>query len=222
MTAARILDAGAITSLIASYGYVFVFAIVACESAGLPLPGETVLVSAAVYAGTTHRLDIAGIVAAAVAGAVLGDNVGFWAGRVFGPALLARLGPKLGLDLRRQRLGQYLFERHGGKLVFFGRFVALLRAFAALLAGVNRMPPIRFVLFNAAGAIVWASVFGIGGYLAGASFHKVTGPVGTTLLIVALISGFLLWRFYKRHEEALLQRAETAMSASRASGSASV
>lgn len=202
-----------LASFLGTYGYAFVLIIVACESAGLPLPGETVLVTASVLAGTTHRLDIAGVIAAAACGAIIGDNVGFWIGREAGPAVLARFGPMLGLDERRQKLGRYLFARHGGKIVFFGRFVALLRAFAALLAGVAGLRPAKFFLFNALGGVTWATVFGLAGYLLGASIHAFTGPVGKGLLILAVIAAFFFWRFFKHHEEQLLQRAETAMNA---------
>lgn len=206
------LDAGTLTSLIAQYGYLLIFIVVAGESAGVPVPGETVLISAAIYAGTTHRLDIFGVVAAAACGAILGDNLGFWVGRKFGPSLLLRIGPKIGLDARRQKLGQYLFQRYGGSIVFFGRFVAVLRAFSAMLAGVNRLSPMRFFVFNATGGVVWAGLFGFGGYLLGAGVHDLEGPVGKALLIIALIGAFLAWRFYKRNEELLLQHAEREMS----------
>ncbi len=206
-----VLDPDHLHALLNSYGYGLILLVVACESMGLPLPGETILISAAVYAGTRHGLDIRLVILAAAVGAILGDNLGFWIGRAYGPSILRRLGPYIGLDARRQKLGEYLFHRHGGKIIFFGRFVALLRAFAAVLAGVNRFPPLRFFAFNAAGAIVWASLFGIGGYVFGESIHKIAGPVGRILLVIALISAIFLWRFYKRNEERLLERAEAAM-----------
>jgi membrane protein DedA with SNARE-associated domain len=109
------------------------------ESAGIPMPGETVLVSAAVYAGTRHALDIRFVIAAAAAGAIVGDDIGFWVGREFGEPLLERWGHLIGLDARKRMLGRFLFERYGGSIVFFGRFVALLRAFAALLAGCSSL-----------------------------------------------------------------------------------
>jgi membrane protein DedA with SNARE-associated domain len=129
---------------IAAYGYWAVLVLVGLESMGLPLPGETALISAAVYAGTSHELNIIGVVAAAAAGAVIGDNIGYEIGRLMGFPILRRYGPRIGLDERRLRLGQYLFRRYGGAIVFFGRFAALLRTFAALLAGTNRMPWPRF------------------------------------------------------------------------------
>src|SRR5258708_26747475 len=136
------------------------------ESAGVPLPGETILVSAAAFAGNKHSLDIWYVIAAAAGGAIFGDNIGFWVGREFGTSLLSRWGYLIGLDERKRKLGQYyLFARHGGKIVFFGRFVALLRAFAALLAGANGLSPLRFLIFNAAGGIALAAGVGGGGYV---------------------------------------------------------
>ena len=206
-------DPAQIAALLSTYGYGLILAVVALESAGVPLPGETVLVSAAVYAGSTQNLAIAGVIAAAAAGAILGDNVGFWIGREAGPPLLARFGNFVGLDQRRRVLGQYLFHRYGGAIVFFGRFVAFLRAFAAVLAGVNRLEPLRFFAYNAAGGIVWATMFGLGGYALGETFHKIAGPFGVVMLALAVAALVVGWRFYRRHEERLLDEAERAMCA---------
>jgi membrane protein DedA with SNARE-associated domain len=205
------LDGASAQHLLGQYGYAAIFVIVMLESAGIPMPGETILVSAAVYAGTGHALDIRWVIAAAAGGAILGDNIGFWVGREFGEPLLEKWGHLVGLDVRKRMLGRYLFARHGGLIVFFGRFVALLRAFAALLAGANGLAPWRFFAFNAAGGIVWATCFGLGGYLLGAGIHRIAGPVGWTLLTAALIAGVVLWRYYKRHEENLLAKAEREM-----------
>lgn len=206
-------DPAQISALLSTYGYGLVLTVVALESAGLPLPGETVLVSAAVYAGTTHNMAIGGVIAAAAAGAILGDNIGFWIGRAAGPPILERFGDLVGLDARRRKLGQYLFRRYGGAIVFFGRFVAFLRAFAALLAGVNKLEPLRFFAFNAAGGIAWATIFGLGGYALGSSFHRIAGPFGIAMLVLALLAVVLGWRFFRHHEERLLDEAERAMNA---------
>src|SRR5438034_5864489 len=155
-----------------TYGYWAVFVFVAIESTGLPFPGETMLLVAAIYAGKTHHLFIPLVIVAAASGAILGDNVGFWIGREGGYRLLRRYGRYIRLDERKLKLGQYLFLKHGGKVVFFGRFIAVLRAFAALLAGTNRMPWPRFLLFNALGGIVWATLYGIGGYVLGNNIHR--------------------------------------------------
>src|SRR5260370_40812023 len=133
------------------------------ESAGVPLPGETILVSAAAFAGNKHSWDIWSVIAAAAGGAIFGDNIGFWVGREFGTSLLSRWGYLIGLDERKRKLGQYLFARHGGKIVFFGRFVAFLRAFAALLAGAHGLSPLRFLIFNAAGGVVLGARVGCWG-----------------------------------------------------------
>ncbi|MEA2856707.1 MAG: hypothetical protein QOH98_1028 [Methylobacteriaceae bacterium] len=206
----HLFDSAQIHHLLSTYGYWAVLVVVMVESAGIPVPGETILVSAAIYAGTTHNMHIGLVIAAAAVGAIMGDNIGFWIGREFGPPLLKRFGKHVGLDERRLRLGQYLFDGHGGKIVFFGRFVAFLRAFAALLAGANRFPPLRFFAFNAAGGIVWASLFGLGGYLLGETIHRIAGPIGWFGLACALIGALIGWRFFKMHEERLLKQAEAA------------
>jgi membrane protein DedA with SNARE-associated domain len=202
------LDGDTVQHLITHYGYAAIFLVVMMESTGIPMPGETILISAAALAGTKHALDIRGVIAAAAGGAIVGDNIGFWVGREFGEPLLEKWGYLVGLDARKRLLGRYLFARYGGSIVFFGRFVALLRAFAAVLAGANNLAPWRFFVFNALGGIVWATVFGLGGYLLGAGIHRIAGPVGWAMLIVALAAMLVLWRYFKHHEEALLLEAE--------------
>jgi membrane protein DedA with SNARE-associated domain len=200
-----------ITHLLGTYGYWVVFLFVAIESTGIPFPGETTLLAAAIYAGTTHHLSLPLVIAAAAAGAILGDNLGFWVGREGGYRLLRRYGRYIRLDERRLKLGQYLFLRHGGKVVFFGRFVAVLRAWAAFLAGTNRMPWDRFLVFNAAGGILWATLFGVGGYVLGNNVHRIAGPIGYVALavaVVALIAGFI---FLRRNEKRLEDEAERAL-----------
>src|SRR5665213_1289790 len=120
--------------LIHAYGLWMLFALVLLESTGLPLPGEAALVSAALYAGATHRFGLAEVIAVAFAGAVAGDTVGFAIGRWIGAPFLFRHGRLVGLTSHRLAIGDYLFRRHGAKIVFFGRFIALLRLLAALLA----------------------------------------------------------------------------------------
>jgi len=200
-----------IPDLIAHYGDVAVFCIIALESAGIPLPGETILVTASIYAATAHGLNIAGVIAAAAAGAIFGDNIGFWAGREIGLHLLIKHGHYIKLDEAKLKLGQYLFKKQGGKIVFFGRFVAVLRAFAALLAGANGYDPKRFFLFNALGGVTWATLFGTLGYIFGAEAHKIAGPFGLAMLAIVIIAMVFGWRFYKTHEARLMQEAEAAL-----------
>jgi len=152
-----------------------------------------------------------GIIAAAVTGAVVGDNIGFWIGERVGSRLLVRLGPRLGITPAKIKLGQYLFMRHGGKVVFFGRFMAVLRALAAFLAGANRRPWPRFFVFNVAGGIVWATLYACAAYGLGTRVHALAGPVGLASLLLA--SAFLVWLFLfmRRHEARLEQEAERAI-----------
>src|SRR5215211_6326122 len=110
-----------IPALIAAYGYGLILVMVMLESLGLPLPGEATLITASIYAGATHDLTLIGIIAAAVLGAVTGDNIGFWIGETVGSRLLVRFGPRLGLTPAKIKLGQYLFMRHGGKVVWGDR-----------------------------------------------------------------------------------------------------
>jgi membrane protein DedA with SNARE-associated domain len=198
---------------IVAYGYWAVLVLVGLESMGLPLPGETALIAAAVYAGTSGELNIVGVVAAAAAGAVIGDNIGYAIGRLIGFPVLRRYGPRIGLDEQRLRLGQYLFRRYGGAIVFFGRFVALLRTFAALLAGANRMPWPRFLFYNAAGGLVWSCIFGVGGYVLGSSVHRISGPVKIGLFMLALTAAIAAVAFMRRHEQAMLLKAERTLPA---------
>jgi len=198
----------AITTLLQTYGYWVVLLFVAVESTGIPFPGETMLLAAAIYAGATHHLSLPFVIAAAATGAILGDNVGFFAGREGGYRLLRRFGQYIRLDARRLKLGQYLFLRHGGKIVFCGRFVAVLRAWAAFLAGANRMRWPRFLLFNAAGGILWAALYGVGGYLLGNNVHRLTGPVGVVALIFAAAAIVVSVIFLRRNERRLADEAD--------------
>lgn len=196
--------------LIAVHGYWLVAVVIGLESMGLPLPGEATLISASLYAGHSQGLSIEWVIAAGIAGAVIGDNFGYWIGREAGFRLLVRYGPRVGMNTARIKLGQYLFLRHGGKVVFFGRFVTLLRAMAALLAGTNRMDWRRFLAFNATGACLWAGVYGYGAYLLGGRIHALLGPAGlvlTALAAIAVVSG-IVW--LRRQEAVLTAAAERA------------
>ena len=196
--------------LIAHYGYFAVFGVVALESAGIPLPGETALVTAAIFAAQ-GALNIYGVVGSAIAAAILGDNFGYWIGREFGFPLLARVAPALRLDEGKLKVAQYLFLKHGGKIVFFGRFVAILRTFAAFLSGVNKLPWERFLAFNAAGGAIWASVFGAGGFLLGKAFEHYARPVGIAALVCAVVGAVVASRFIAAHADSLRAEAEKAI-----------
>ena len=196
--------------LIASYGYWAVGVIIGLESMGIASPGEIVLVLAVLYAGAQSALSIWGVVASAVPGAILGDNVGYWLGRQFGYWLLLRYGAHVGLSDARIKLGQYLFLRHGGKVVLLGRSIAVLRALAAFLAGVNRMPWRDVLLAEAAGSILRASTFGLGAYVFGKALLQLTRPLATGLLIVGAVFIVIAVLFVRAREAEFQARAQRA------------
>ncbi|HZB90179.1 MAG TPA: DedA family protein [Stellaceae bacterium] len=206
-----LLSPGELQHFIATYGYGAVAGIIAAESMGLPLPGEATLIAAALVAGSSGSLNIWLVIAAAAGGAILGDTAGYWIGRKLGYWLILRFGRYVGLTERRIKLGQFLFRRYGGAVVFFGRFVAVLRALAAFLAGANDMDWPRFFLFNASGAILWAAAYGLGAWYLGKEVSRMAGPVGIGIAAAALAAvataAFLLWR----REEELEEKAEQAL-----------
>lgn len=184
------------TALIVAYGYWAVMLFAAVESMGVPVPGEAMLLCAAIYAGTTHQLHIGLVIACAAAGAVLGDNAGYLVGRAGGYRLVHRFG----LD-GKMRLGQYLFDQHGGKAVFFGRFVAVLRIWAAFLAGMHRMPWRRFLLYNAAGGIVWSTLMGSLAYGLGSAVLRLGGVIGAFSAAAAVLVMLLVMLALRRSEQ---------------------
>jgi membrane protein DedA with SNARE-associated domain len=197
--------------LLQHYGYGVVFSIVCLEAMGAPLPGESMLIGASIYAATTGKLDIEWVIVAAAAGAILGDNLGYIIGRWAGFPLLQRYGSYVGLNERRMNLGRYLFARHGGKVVFTGRFIAFLRTFVALMAGASKMDWKVFLLWNAVGGVVWTSLYCTGAYLLGDQMRRIQGPLGIGLAVVAaVVIGGAVW-FLRRNEKRLEERAEQSM-----------
>ncbi len=173
------------------FGYPLLFLIVMSESSGLPVPGETALITAAVLA-SQGKLKIELVIALAAAGAIVGDNIGYLIGRKGGRWLLER--PGLFQRQRRQVLtiGQPFFERHGPKAVFFGRFVLGLRVWASWLAGATRMHWRSFVLWNALGGITWATAIGLIAYFLGHSAGNAIeafGLYGLAAVAIAIVSG---------------------------------
>ena len=200
-----------ISHLLATYGYWAVFALVAAESLGIPLPGETALIIAAAYAGHTHHLSPWIIFAVASAAAITGDNVGFWIGGKGGYRLARKYGHKVRLDERKLKIARYLFDTHGPKVVFFGRFISLLRVYAAFLAGTSRMRWHRFLFANATGGIAWAGAYTLAAYLAGDTLRSLSGTIdlaigGTAGLTIATALLLIL----RRQTGKLAARAEAA------------
>jgi membrane protein DedA with SNARE-associated domain/membrane-associated phospholipid phosphatase len=197
-----------IEHLLATYGYAALFSLVFLESLGVPLPGETALLTAAALSAT-GRLTVPGVLLAAAAGAIVGDACGYWIGRIGGLRLLQRYGRLIRLDDRTLEKGRRFFQRHGGKTVFLGRFVALLRTTAALLAGVNRMPYLKFTLFNAAGGICWTALVGTLGFGFGRNLPAVERWIGqagamAVLLLALLVALPFVGGWIVRHRRAIL------------------
>jgi membrane protein DedA with SNARE-associated domain len=192
-----------VTHFIEDYGLVFLFAIVTLESAGAWLPGETALIAAAIYASNGH-LSIVGVIAVAAAGAIIGDNIGYWFGREGGRRLLYKFGPSRRLAERVLPPAERFFKRHGGKAVFLARFFGGLRVTGAWMAGITRMEWWRFLVWNAAGGIVWAVLVGViafyGGHAA-ADVIEEYGLYGGIAFAVLLVVGLVVLHVWRRRLE---------------------
>ncbi|MDX6491734.1 MAG: hypothetical protein QOD43_1979 [Gaiellaceae bacterium] len=195
------------SGLVHHYGLIALFLIVMLESGGVPLPGETALVTAGVFA-SRGELDIIEVIAVAATAAILGDNVGYWAGRTGGRKLLER--SKL---LSRWTEGvlpwaEGFFHRHGAKTIFIGRFFSVLRVTAAWMAGISRMPWLKFLAWNAAGGICWAALVGLVAYYLGqAAADAISryGLIGGSVLVVLAALALVGFHFWKKR----LLRAES-------------
>jgi membrane protein DedA with SNARE-associated domain len=187
-------------SLVHDYGLVVLFLLIGMESAGIPLPGETALVAAGVLAARGD-MDIVTVIVVAAAAAIVGDNVGYWAGRLGGRRLLHRWE---WLERHASRVlpwSERFFRRHGAKTIFLGRFVAVLRVTAAWLAGVSQMHWWRFFLYNALGGICWAVLVGLVAYYVGQAAAEAIGRyglIGGVAVVVLLVVGALVYRFVRR------------------------
>ena len=187
-------------SLVQDYGLVILFVLIAMESAGVPLPGETALITAGVLAARGD-MDIVEVIVVAAAAAIIGDNVGYWVGRLGGRRLLERWEP---LERHASRVlpwSERFFKRHGAKTIFLGRFFAVLRVTAAWLAGISRMHWWRFFLWNAAGGICWAVLVGLVSYYLGRAAAEAInryGLIAGVAIVALLVLGALVFRFIRR------------------------
>jgi membrane protein DedA with SNARE-associated domain len=185
---------GALIDIPANVGYAAVFALIAIETMGIPVPGETALITAALLAHE-GQMDVVGLVAIAAAAAIMGDNVGFFIGRKGGRRLLLHPGPLLAQRRRVIEVGEPFFARHGPKAVFLGRWVSGLRIASAWLAGINGMSWPVFLVWNALGGILWAAVVGFGVYLIGdfaKEIFEVAGPVAAAVFVAVLVAALIL------------------------------
>ena len=168
------------------------------------------MITAGIYAGSTHHLSPWLIFAVASAAAIIGDNIGFWIGDKGGYRLARRYGPKVRLDERKLKVARYLFDRHGVKVVFFGRFVSVLRTYAAFLAGTSRMRWRKFLPANASGGIVWAGLYTFAAYLAGTTLQRVSGKIDLILGAVAVAAVVAVVLTLRNQTGRLAARAEAA------------
>lgn len=189
------------THLVHQYGLWFLFLIVAGESAGLWLPGETALIAAAIYASAGH-LSIVEVIIVAAAAAIIGDNIGYWVGREGGRAILDRvpvIGPRIA---RLLPAGERFFDRHGGKAVFFARFFGGLRVIAAWVAGISRMDWWKFFAWNASGGIVWATGIGLAAYYGGKALADALSTyglyTGIGVIVIAVLAFFGMRYWHRR------------------------
>ena len=180
------------TQLLLDYGLVLLFAFVAVESAGVPIPGETVLITAAVLANPQHhQYSLASVIVVASLAAIVGDNIGYLLGRYGGRALVDRWGFTRRYAEKALPPSERFFAKHGAKTVFFGRFIAVLRVTAAWLAGLSHMQWWRFFAWNAAGGIIWATGVSLLAYWAGKAVAEAVSTYGLYAAIVAVVLGVI-------------------------------
>ena len=182
------------TKLLLDYGLVLLFVFVAVESAGVPIPGETVLITAAVLARPEHHdYSLFWVIVVAAAGAIVGDNIGYLLGRYGGRRLIDRWGFVRRHAERVLPPSERFFEKHGPKTVFFGRFIAILRVTAAWLAGISHMTWWRFFAWNAAGGIIWATGVALLAYWAGKAVADAVSRYGLYGVLALIILGALAY-----------------------------
>jgi membrane protein DedA with SNARE-associated domain len=197
------LATAAIISLSSGLGYLLP-TLIGLESLGVPSPGETALVLAAVLA-SRGKLDIVLVIAIAAASAIIGDNIGYLLGRRLGREVLEAPGPFRARRVKLIAIGDRYFEKHGAKTVFIGRWIALIRFATAWLAGINRMPLPTFFAWNAIGGISWAIAYGVAGYYGGDAVAHVMERVGIVAAAVLVVAIAVAVVYVKLRERRLAQ-----------------
>ena len=204
---------GFLLDLLRADGYPALAVLIGLECVGLPLPGETLLIGAALLATRTQSIDINLVVLSATLGAIIGQFISYAIGYRFGYRMLRRYGARFGLTTSRLALGRLMFRRHGVKVVMVSRFVAVLRQLAGLLAGATHMSWRRFMAANVVGSVLWAAGYGYGAAALGDTLKRVAGPVALALGIavaIAIIAGMLFIRWHERRLTQRLSRARCA------------
>ncbi len=204
-TLAAIISLQTLKDALHLLGYPAVTLFIMVESSGIPFPGETMLLLASFAAATFEpQLLLPIVIACAALGAILGDNIGFYVGKAGGRAIIEKFGRYIFLKQSHLDFAEKFFAKHGDKTVFFGRFFSILRTWSAFLAGVNQMRWRTFLIYNAAGGIVWAIVYGCFGFFAGRIFQNnfalveqiasTTGWIGAGVIAAVIIAIFIVFR----------------------------
>ena len=192
-----------IISLIEHYGYLFVFFGVMIGCSGIPFPGATILLAAGILVQQGH-LNLGYAIVFGILGAIIGSQMGYWAGKRGGRSFLLKWGRYVKITPERLERVEQFFVRYGGKAVFASRFVSVFRVLGAPVAGMSRMRGSIFLLYSALGGIVWATVVVLIGYFFGQSWareHHWTGrgPLLLVLLLIAALSLYFALRWVLRH-----------------------
>jgi len=199
-----------VSHLVSTYGYWAVFTVLALEAFGIPIPGEVMLIAAGTYAGTSHHLSVWIIWLVAFVGVELGSTFGYWLGVKGGYRLLRRYGRYIRMNEPEVKVGRYVFDRYGAVVVSAGRFVAVLRTYAAFLAGTNRMNAVKFQVFNIAGAVAWTGTWSLLSYHLGSGLKSASKTVDYAVgavVIVLVVAAILVVRRQAKRLEALAEQA---------------
>jgi membrane protein DedA with SNARE-associated domain len=190
--------------LVARYGYAVVALFVGGESIGIPLPGETVLLTGAAFAGRGH-LSIIGVIAASAVGVIAGGSLGYWIGHTAGQAVVIRYGGWIGVTPARLDQTQQFFARYGARAVMIGRFIPIVRILASIVAGISKMPFAKFSIYNTIAGIVWSVVFGLLGFEFARDLPRLEDRLGDVGIVAAVAAGvlvvvLLIWRHVRRRK----------------------
>lgn len=190
-----------LTNFFNTYGYFSITFLEMLEGIGIPLPGETALVAASIYAANTKNFSIILVIIFATMGTIIGDNIGYWVGRKYGLNIIRKHGHIFRINEKHLKHANKYFQRHGDKTVFIGRFIAFLRMFASFLAGVNEMEYKKFVIYNALGGICWSTCYATLGFLLGKNLPLLfriirnLSIIGTiAIVLIVIVIAFVLIR----------------------------
>ena len=197
-----------INDWVGQYGYVLVAVFLTIETAGVPIPGETAIVTAAALAGR-GTMHILGVVIAASIGTIAGGHIGYWIGVRGGTKMVVRYGRFVGLNEKRLETTRKFFEQHGAKTIATGRFIAFVRSFMGIFAGLTGMPFRQYAFYNALGGVVWAITFCVLGYLFGRNLPVLIHYIGRVSLLVAILIALItavvfLWKWFNRNRGTII------------------